>query len=278
MPLSDMTYAVISKVHARSSARRLAGRLLDDAERGYTESTASFNTVLRYMRNPEMTPILLDLVEVSSRPLAAIESQFAVDSTGFGTVNTRTWFSHKHGREMSERDWRKLHACCGTATHVITAATVTESTSNDAPHLPSLVATTAQNFPGMAEVSADKGYLTKSNADAVEKHGATPLIPFKSNSVEPPEGTAWARMYHLFAYNRAEFLARYHQRSNVETVFHMIKTRFGDELLSKTSEGQTNEVLAKVVAHNLCVLIAAFHELGIEPNFAPSPTAAAVAG
>ncbi len=219
-----------------------------------------------------MTDVLMDLIEISARPLAALETQIAVDSTGFGTHNTRTWFSQKHGREMTEREWRKLHAAVGTATHVITAAVVTPSNSNDAPHLPALVAKTAENFPLMAEVSADKGYLTKANCEAVEKHGAVPFVPFKSNSVEPAEGTAWARMWHMFSYRRDEFLTHYHRRSNVETVFGMVKAKFGDGLFSKTPEAQTNEILAKVVAHNLCVLIQAFYELGVDPNFAPLPT------
>ena len=94
-----------------------------------------------------------------------------------------------------------------------------------------------------------------------------PLIPFKSNTVEPPEGSAWARMYHQFAYNRDDFLAHFHRRSNVETVFSMVKAKFGDGLRGKTIEAQTSEVLAKFVGHNLCVLIQAFYELGIEPTF-----------
>lgn len=94
-----------------------------------------------------------------------------------------------------------------------------------------------------------------------------PLIPFKSNTVEPPEGTTWARMYHQFAYQREDFLQHYHRRSNVETVFAMVKAKFGDSLLGKTVEAQTSEVLAKFVAHNLCVLIQAFYELGIEATF-----------
>jgi len=68
---------------------------------------------------------------------------------------------------------------------------------------------------------------------------------------------------HLFAYQRDTFLSRYHQRSNVETAFHMIKSKFGDSVRSKSPEGQMNEVLAKVVAHNLCVLIASIHELNL---------------
>jgi hypothetical protein len=39
--------------------------------------------------------------------------------------------------------------------------------------------------------------------------------------------------------------------------------------LSKSDVGQVNEVLCKVICHNLCVLIASIHELGLEmPQFA----------
>jgi hypothetical protein len=59
----------------------------------------------------------------------------------------------------------------------------------------------------------------------------------------------------------------YHKRSNVETTFSMIKAKFGDALLSKSDTGQMNEVLAKVLAHNICVVIGAIHGLGIEARF-----------
>lgn len=122
------------------------------------------------------------------------------------------------------------------------------------------------------------GYLTKANATAIEAVGATPFIPFKSNSAESPSGTAWARMYHLFAYNRDEFAKHHHRRSNVETVCTLIKAKFGDTLSGKTPEVQTTEVLAKVVAHNVRVLIQLFYELGVDPVFsdAEAPTLVAV--
>ena len=55
-----------------------------------------------------------------------------------------------------------------------------------------------------------------------------------------------------------DFLERYHKRSNVETTFSMIKRKFGDSLRSKSDVAMTNEVLAKVLCHNLAVLI---HEM-----------------
>src|SRR5207244_9889176 len=96
-----------------------------------------------------------------------------------------------------------------------------------------------------------------------EQIGAEAFIPFKINTVPPiDEDSAWGRMYHLFAYNREEFLAHYHRRSNVETTFSMIKAKFGDSVLSKSKVGQVNEVLAKVLAHNVVVVGQAVQELG----------------
>ena len=57
----------------------------------------------------------------------------------------------------------------------------------------------------------------------------------------------------------------------------MIKAKFGDSLRSKSDVGQINEVLCKVIAHNLCVLIACIHEIGLEmPSFSPSGKSAKV--
>jgi hypothetical protein len=53
----------------------------------------------------------------------------------------------------------------------------------------------------------------------------------------------------------------------VETTFHMIKAKFGARVRAKTHTAQVNEVLAKVLCHNLCCLVSAFFELGIDAKF-----------
>jgi transposase len=63
------------------------------------------------------------------------------------------------------------------------------------------------------------------------------------------------------------FMEHYHKRSNIETAYSMIKGKFGSELRSKSDTGQINEVLCKVLAHNICVLIQAMHALNIHPIF-----------
>ena len=106
---------------------------------------------------------------------------------------------------------------------------------------------------------------------ATLRHGAIPYIPFKTNSVAQsgyePKSQLWTRMYHFYMMNRPQFLEHYHKRSNVETTFHMIKSKFGQRLRSKSLTAQINEALCKVLCHNLCVVIQSVHELGIETNF-----------
>ena len=92
-------------------------------------------------------------------------------------------------------------------------------------------------------------------------------IPFKSNVTGEGHTPLWRNMWAYYEFQRDDFLAHYHKRSNVETTFSMIKAKFGDAVLSKSDTGQMNEVLAKVLAHNICVVIAAIHELGIEARF-----------
>ncbi len=94
-----------------------------------------------------------------------------------------------------------------------------------------------------------------------------PFARFKSNTLEPNEVGAWARVSHIFMYKCEQYMAHYHKRPNIETAYSMIKGKFGSSLKSKSDTGQVNKVLYKVLAHNICVPLQATHELGREPIF-----------
>ena len=48
---------------------------------------------------------------------------------------------------------------------------------------------------------------------------------------------------HYFEYKHEEFLEHHHKRSNAETTFQMIKSKFGDGVRSEPEVAQVNEVL-----------------------------------
>ena len=81
-------------------------------------------------------------------------------------------------------------------------------------------------------------------------------------------------MFHYFQMNRDEFMRRYHVRSNVESTFSAVKRKFGDSVRSKSEVAMKNEVLAKLVCHNICCVIQEMHESGVDPTFWAEATAA----
>lgn len=160
----------------------------------------------------------------------------------------------------------------GVKTNIITAVEIHDRNASDTKLLPAMIGAAAQNFR-VSEVSADKGYATISNTNAIAGVGATPYIAFKSIN-NGAGGGLWGQMYHYFMFRRDEFLQHYHKRSNIESTFSMIKRKFGDSLRSKTDVAMVNETLCKVICHNLVVLIHETHELGIDPVFwAETPVA-----
>ncbi len=58
-----------------------------------------------------------------------------------------------------------------------------------------------------------------------------------------------------------------HEHRNVEMALHMIKSKFGDSLRSKTKTAQIIEALCRVLCHNICCLIQSMHELNLKPKF-----------
>ena len=268
LPLSDMLFGVGLKVYSTMSGRRAMSSLRSAHTDGLLDKVPSFTSVFRYLENSNLAPILKDLIVHSALPLKSVECDFAVDSSGFATTTYHRWFDHKWGREIKESQWVKAHLICGVKTNIVTAVEVTDTASADSPYLKPFVSVTAENFE-ISEVSADKAYLSKKNLQAVEAVGGTAFIPFKTNSVahnpKQKRDALWNRMFHLYNFNRAEFLAHYHKRSNVETTFSMIKAKFGPAVRSKTPVAQINEALAKVLCHNIVVLIHSIYELGIEP-------------
>lgn len=273
LPLRDAVFAIAFKVFSTFSGRRFISDLCDAQDKGYISKVPHFNSIFNYLEKAEMTPLLKSMIERSSAPLRAVETGFAVDATGIASNRFVKWFDKKYGNTEDSHDWLKLHLVCGVKTNIVCAVQTSGKDDHDSKFLPALVESTASRFDA-TEFYADKGYSGRENLMAIQATGATPYVAFRSNtklgvvSKHGAEADAlWDKMFHFYSFNRENFLARYHQRSNVESTFMAIKAKFGDEVRSKGDIAQANEVLCKVLCHNICCLIQSMFELGIEPTF-----------
>lgn len=152
---------------------------------------------------------------------------------------------------------------------MIASASILEEKAGDGPQLPGLVKTTSENFT-VNEVSADKAYTSQSNFTAVDSVGGKFYPAFKVTATGSIDGL-YGKTYHYFALNKEEYMNHYHRRSMIESTFSMVKRKFGDAVRAKTDLAMKNEALAKFVCHNICCVISAIYERGIDPKILGLP-------
>jgi transposase len=264
-PVKDAVFASVFRVYSTFSSRRFSSDLRAAHARGYLSKVIPGAKTPEFMRNPELTPILKGLVARSAMPLRAVETKFAIDSSGFSSNKFERWFDHKYGVTRQKCVWVKVHIACGVKTNVITAVRILDKDAPDCPQFAPLVKQTRNNF-AISEVSADKAYASLENFEAVAACGGTGYMAFKSNTTGRVGGL-FEKMFHYFQFKQDQYMAHYHLRSNVESTFSAVKRKFGDSVKSKNDVAMVNEVLCKLICHNLCCLIQEQCELGVETVF-----------
>jgi hypothetical protein len=281
IPTKDRVFLACYKVFEGVSSRRFRGDQMFAHLSGYVSCVPSFNSILNVFNDPDMTGRFMDLIAQTSAPLRDYETVFAADSSGFGNSRFDRWIDIKDpSQHEKQHTWTKAHLMSGVNTHIVTAVVIKDKDASDPVQLPELVQITAKQFE-LKEICADKAYGSIDNYDVIGRHGAVPYIAFKSihtgrgrgrNGYAEVGTPLWQKMFHQFQMHSEEFYAHYHQRSNVETVFSMIKSKFRDTVRSKNETAMLNEVLCKIVCHNICVLNSAMYEFGLDLDHLLKPT------
>jgi len=259
------------KIFCGDSGRRTIPELEAAHAQGLIEAVPHFNTLLAFFEDEHLNQILKDLIVKSSLHVRHLEEHIAIDSSSFSTKSYERWLDVKYGKKEGWYKWVKVHVACGIRTHIVTCADVSWAYRHDTNFFRYLLQTTAASGFEILEVLADKGYCYPENFLYVLRQGAIPRIPFKVNSQRDGKSTVWERMFDLFHEKPEVFLEHYHQRSNVETVFSMVKAKFGPHLRMKGKRSQRNEALFKILCHNLCVLVQCVFEFDLDLDSPPVP-------
>ena len=267
---ADQIFSLVYKQYVGKCLREFDTDLREAKHNGFVGATPSTSALARYMDDPALTSILHDLILCSAMPMHRYETKFAIDSTGFSSDRFARWFSAKWGQvvEHLAREWVKLHLICGTETGIITCADVSDWRDHDNRYFAPLVADTAEHFD-MHQVAADKAYTSRNNYAQVDGFGAVLFAHFKSNVVPPQadDDSAWARMLRLFLTDYDQWAADYHVRSISESGISKLKRLFGDSLYSRNVVAQCNEMLCRIIAYNLTVVIYQMYERNLVPDF-----------
>ena len=112
LPLSDMLFAAAYKVYSTVSARRFMTDLRAAATNGDIDRAPHYNSIFNVLDRESLTPILEDLITRAALPLKGLDTQFAVDSTGFGT---QCFYRHFSARPRTEHT--RLHQAARDGRH-----------------------------------------------------------------------------------------------------------------------------------------------------------------
>ncbi len=175
----------------------------------------------------------------------------AVDSSGFSHTTGGEWMSIRFQKTLKRR-FTALHNVVDTDTLMINATRVKARPGGDAKHMVALVKQVpSRNLKG---VYGDKGYISRKNVQYISDLGAYAGIEPKSNAKVRAHGyPAYKKLVKEYQASSEKWKEKYQygRRNLVETVFSMMKLRYGGSLSSKGYKEQRRELLFKVVLHNI---------------------------
>jgi len=178
----------------------------------------------------------------------------AVDATGFELESKSYYYRTKWNSEgrMRRKEYMKLSIVVDTDKQTILNYQIRKKLRNDTIDFKYLVKDLS-----VKQVIADKGYDSKSNRQfVINKLKAIPIIP--------------KRHYKEF-YGYLRGLKKisgkdYHQRSKVETVFSVIKRKYGSVLRTRSFVMQKVEIISKLIAYNIDKKIISYLRIAPQPK------------
>jgi hypothetical protein len=256
LPLEDLLFSLLQKTYFIFSSRRIDSWTQDAKVKGQITESPAPNTLLWYLRRPELTPVLQYLIGVTSLPFVNYDRGFAVDSTHIYTEVPLVEWGPPKKAPFEDYKWVRQHMICGVSSQIVTASYATPWPDSEKKYFePLLRRTVALGFDVKA-VMGDKNYISKKNLELVHEIGATPFITFKKNNVKSKKGAnpQWDEALESFRAREGEDLEPYRERNMIETVNFTMKRKFGNYVRGINETAQFNESLCKAICYNLCRL------------------------
>lgn len=192
-----------------------------------------------------------------SRHFEKRRKQTAQRDSGKGTKKQAQKQAQKQAdrrRSRTAKALPKLSLAVATCCHLILAARATTGSGGDQPFFEPLLLD-AWRRADVKVVVADAGYDSEANHDIARRDmGVRSIIPPESGrpTDKPPTGRHRRNLHHRF--KRKADAKHYGQRWQAETVNSMLKRNLGSALRARTAPRRRNELLLRVITHNLMIL------------------------
>ena len=209
---------------------------------------------------PHFTTLQKAVARISERTLHVAIGRFiriispgkifaGADATGFENRHAAPYYTYRCNIRHS---FTKCSAGSDMKSQLICAVVIQHHpVSHDIKHFPKLFSQMLDVTP-MSTMVLDKGYDSESIHKTIRDENIISMIPVRGeNTIGSTKGKYRKQM-------RREFdVIIYSQRNKTETIFSVVKRRFGSELDSHNDVMKTKELLYRVLAYNchrMCII------------------------